>query len=542
MDIEALEPLLDNIAYAEVTKAGALGFATHTRMWTAHKSAHNALVTNKNAAVGAIGSVVRACADLHWFSEVDFLQLQRVQQMLVEYLLYVQEHLHARNVSLEQMLGSSQAQMAEQAEYIGVLEDQLRRRRLETDHAVASGSLSQCPICLKAFSSGSYLDAHLRRRHPAEAASISASLPPRREPRKPTHIGRAGEEAGGRALQAYGAHTAAFPRDGDLEAEIQNEVKAEVKAVLERELSSQLRETLQSTLAEELQHECTFQPSSAPPASFSSLGSGGDGLSREGGDHLYVQTEALKRQMGELQAELLQQQKAMEKRVEQAAKQAAIEAQASAAVVAREAATQAAAEVGSRVAAEARLAARHESALAVQEVAKTVELSTREGRRRGEGQSNLGELVDEDEGERQASARSDVGTGPEVLQRLAASEESVRVELERRDLAVRKQESRLEALAAQQREWQEDQGRKLEVERAKQLRDLQLATQRQQEMAAAAQQATAAKQVEMDRALQALHSRCSMCNAIWMRHAMRHAMRFEPMPLPNCASLPRRPT
>ena len=77
VDIEALEPHLDNLAYSHITKE-----------------------------------------DLHWFSDEDFLHLHRVQQMLVEYLLYVQEHLHARNVSLEQTLAASQAQLAEQAECI----------------------------------------------------------------------------------------------------------------------------------------------------------------------------------------------------------------------------------------------------------------------------------------------------------------------------------------------------------------------------------------------------------------------------------------
>eukprot|EP00966_Prymnesium_polylepis_P222961 5157443-Prymnesium_polylepis.2 len=131
VDIDALEPHLDNLAFAHVTKE-----------------------------------------DLHWFSEGDFLQLQRMQQMVVEYLLYVQEHLHSRNVTLEQLLSGAQAQLSEQAEYIGVLEDQLRRRKIETDQAVASGKLAQCPCCPKAFASFAYLDSHLYRRHPTEAAKV----------------------------------------------------------------------------------------------------------------------------------------------------------------------------------------------------------------------------------------------------------------------------------------------------------------------------------------------------------------------------------
>ena len=68
--------------------------------------------------------------------------------MTVEYLLYVQEHLHGRNISLEAMLAEAeqrhsvtQARLHEQAEYVGALEQQLHdvaaevARAADDDHS-----------------------------------------------------------------------------------------------------------------------------------------------------------------------------------------------------------------------------------------------------------------------------------------------------------------------------------------------------------------------------------------------------------------------
>ena len=54
-------------------------------------------------------------ADFRWFSEDDYLQLFRLQQLISEYLLYVQETLHQRNVTLEAALGTAQGQLRDQA-------------------------------------------------------------------------------------------------------------------------------------------------------------------------------------------------------------------------------------------------------------------------------------------------------------------------------------------------------------------------------------------------------------------------------------------
>ena len=62
---------------------------------------------------------------MHWFTEANFSKLFNMSQMTVEYLLYVQEHLHSRNVSLEALLAESeqhaaamQARLREQADYV----------------------------------------------------------------------------------------------------------------------------------------------------------------------------------------------------------------------------------------------------------------------------------------------------------------------------------------------------------------------------------------------------------------------------------------
>ena len=83
--------------------------------------------------------------DLHWFSETDFMQLLRVLQLTSEYLLYVQEQLHRRNISLEGSLGAAQAQLRDQAEYIGMLEAQLAERpSSEPMRVVAPGAAIRC--------------------------------------------------------------------------------------------------------------------------------------------------------------------------------------------------------------------------------------------------------------------------------------------------------------------------------------------------------------------------------------------------------------
>ena len=109
---------------------------------------------------------------MHWFTEANFSKLFNMSQMTVEYLLYVQEHLHSRNVSLEALLAESeqhaaamQARLREQADYVGALEQQLRNTRAGI--AGTDGRPTEtCPSCQKTFLNIDYLHAHMRRRHP----------------------------------------------------------------------------------------------------------------------------------------------------------------------------------------------------------------------------------------------------------------------------------------------------------------------------------------------------------------------------------------
>ena len=103
------------------------------------------------------------------------MQLFRLLQLVAEYLLYVQETLHRRNVSLEGALGEAQGQLRDQAEYIGLLEAQLRSKASIGGGGGGGGTapglemVAQCDVCRKAFATDAYLQAHIRRRHPGHA-------------------------------------------------------------------------------------------------------------------------------------------------------------------------------------------------------------------------------------------------------------------------------------------------------------------------------------------------------------------------------------
>ena len=99
------------------------------------------------------------------------MQLLRLQQLVSEYLLYVQETLHKRTTTLEGALGAAQSQLRDQAEYIGVLESQLRAKGGALPEKTVP--VSQCGVCSKAFASDSYLQAHLRRRHPGYVQPVT---------------------------------------------------------------------------------------------------------------------------------------------------------------------------------------------------------------------------------------------------------------------------------------------------------------------------------------------------------------------------------
>lgn len=138
-----------------------------------------------------------------------------MMQMVVEYLLYVQNALHSRNIELEAQSGGAsaqvatmQAQLVEQALYSGVLESRLSGRPVApglsgtvgpggvpfppmmpsggilppgydpyfatpssgTMPPVDADGPAQCALCYKLFQTGSFLAAHMQRRHPRVAA------------------------------------------------------------------------------------------------------------------------------------------------------------------------------------------------------------------------------------------------------------------------------------------------------------------------------------------------------------------------------------
>lgn len=159
--------------------------------------------------------------DLAWLTESGFAQLFRVMQMLIEYLLYVQNALHNRNIELEtqashanSQVATMQAQLVEQALYSGVLESRISGKPVATglegsirspatmvppvrgahngsiphygilpvpsaaipsfrhDGPAPRDSPAQCALCFKLFESNAFLSAHMQRRHPRFAAHV----------------------------------------------------------------------------------------------------------------------------------------------------------------------------------------------------------------------------------------------------------------------------------------------------------------------------------------------------------------------------------
>ena len=135
-------------------------------------------------------------------------QLFRLMQMLVEYLLHVQQTLYSRGMELEHAAQVTSSQLLEQdslriktgrplrsstfhssphkqAHYAGALEARLKGAApvpFPGSHAVeepppgASGP-AQCHICFKLFSSADYLAAHYRRRHEAHFGQMAQPEP-----------------------------------------------------------------------------------------------------------------------------------------------------------------------------------------------------------------------------------------------------------------------------------------------------------------------------------------------------------------------------
>ena len=398
--------------------------------------------------------------DLHWFSEADFMQLFRLLQLVCEYLLYVQETLHRRNVTLESTLGTAESQLRDQAEYIGVLEAQLGKSGGGPPgmYEAPVTAIAKCLVCRKAFSTDAFLQAHIKRRHPGHwqppqpttlpcrPSTSAASLPSsalahasssvshdevqtvKAEVRRAADATGSGAFGGCTSSQLDAAVQSAV-------AELQQSVRAEIgrempelRASIERTLTIGLSETLASSIQAELDAEGAVSPSVAEGGGSSAL------LSEQVQRQLAQQTAALKAQMDGLQHELVAQRSLLEQRMQEAASKATDMAASASAVqeatrealgaavqqaattaasqAAKEAAHQAAREAAQLAAKECATMVLHEAkevaAIQAKEVATTVAREAAEetlrtsagqgSRERGAAVSKLGgELLDDDD-------------------------------------------------------------------------------------------------------------------------------------------------
>ena len=280
-------------------------------------------------------------ADFRWFSEDDYLQLFRLQQLISEYLLYVQETLHRRNVTLESGVGAAQAQLQDQAEYIGVLEAQLRDRGGGAN--VGLQAVARCGLCKKAFATNAFLQAHIKRRHPGYsqpcAVSCSAAapttvpppqpLPPSSAP-QPQPMPPPSEPPVGAAVQPQ-RQAPPLPVVDDTTirsamAEVRQSVRDEIeqelpelRKSLEKELTSGLRDSLASSVKEQIEPVLAAWPQGA-----ADNGAASGILSEQLQQSLQEQTGALRAQMDGLQEELKMHRAELEARMAQAAKDASV--------------------------------------------------------------------------------------------------------------------------------------------------------------------------------------------------------------------------
>ncbi|NWT20657.1 DZIP1 protein, partial [Vireo altiloquus] len=108
------------------------------------------------------------------------LKLLRLAQLSTEYLLHSQEYLSAQLGSLEEALRDSQnkrdqlgKEMAQRIQEIQGLKEECRRRKkmISTQQMMleARTRYHQCPFCAKAFTTYSFLQSHIQRRHPEES-------------------------------------------------------------------------------------------------------------------------------------------------------------------------------------------------------------------------------------------------------------------------------------------------------------------------------------------------------------------------------------
>ncbi|XP_018119463.1 zinc finger protein DZIP1L isoform X1 [Xenopus laevis] len=106
------------------------------------------------------------------------LKVLKMAQMIIEYLLYCQEHLRSREVQLEERLAEAEAEhertkdeLAKQAEEMKKVKEESKRRKklIATQQLLlqaGANNYHKCQLCDKAFMNYSYLQGHVQRRHP----------------------------------------------------------------------------------------------------------------------------------------------------------------------------------------------------------------------------------------------------------------------------------------------------------------------------------------------------------------------------------------
>ncbi|KAE8604885.1 hypothetical protein XENTR_v10014879 [Xenopus tropicalis] len=106
------------------------------------------------------------------------LKVLKMAQMIIEYLLYCQEHIHSREAQLEERLGEAEAEhertkdeLAKQAEEMKKVKEESKRRKkmIATQQMLlqaGANNYHKCQLCDKAFMNYSYLQGHIQRRHP----------------------------------------------------------------------------------------------------------------------------------------------------------------------------------------------------------------------------------------------------------------------------------------------------------------------------------------------------------------------------------------
>ncbi|OCT78920.1 zinc finger protein DZIP1L [Xenopus laevis] len=106
------------------------------------------------------------------------LKVLKMAQMIIEYLLYCQEHLRSREAQLEERLAEADAEHERTKDELAKLADEMKKVKEESKRRkkfiatqqmllqAGANNYHKCQLCDKAFMNYSYLQGHIQRRHP----------------------------------------------------------------------------------------------------------------------------------------------------------------------------------------------------------------------------------------------------------------------------------------------------------------------------------------------------------------------------------------